>query len=83
MKDAITKLDDMMEKVQSKEGTIGLLLNDKQLYNNLTNTVRSANILLDDLRTHPKRYVNISVFGKKDKSGALNAPLPVDTTQKK
>ena len=49
--------------------------NDKALYNNLTNTVRSANILMDDLRTNPKRYVSLSVFGKKDKSGALQAPI--------
>jgi len=37
---------------------------------------RSLNTLLDDLRLHPKRYVSISVFGKKDKNGALMAPLP-------
>ena len=60
---------------------MGKLLNDKTLYDNLTNTVRSANILMDDLRVHPKRYVNISVFGKKDKSGPLMKPL-ADSTQK-
>ena len=41
----------------------------------LNNTIKSANILVDDLRVHPKRYVNISVFGKKDKTGPLMAPL--------
>ena len=56
-------------------------MNDKVLYNNLANTVRSANILMDDLRVNPKRYVNISVFGKKDKSTPLMAPLN-DSTQK-
>ena len=56
-------------------------MNDKTLYNNLSNTLKSANILLDDLRVHPKRYVNISVFGKKDKSGPLMSPLS-DSTQK-
>jgi phospholipid/cholesterol/gamma-HCH transport system substrate-binding protein len=35
--------------------------------------------LLDDLRTHPKRYVNVSVFGKKDKNTPLAAPLVDDT----
>jgi phospholipid/cholesterol/gamma-HCH transport system substrate-binding protein len=45
------------------------------LYNNLTNTVRSANILMDDLRAHPKRYVSLSVFGSKDKTVPLNKPL--------
>ncbi|GMV78299.1 MAG: mammalian cell entry protein [Chitinophagaceae bacterium] len=75
LKVAIHKINDVLAKVDSKEGSLGLLLNDKTLYNNLTNTVRSANILIDDLKTHPKRYVNISVFGKKDKSTPLTAPL--------
>lgn len=82
LKTAITNLNNILEKAGSQEGSLGKLLNDKTLYNNLTNTVRSANILMDDLRVHPKRYVNISVFGKKDKSGPLMAPLN-DSTQKK
>ncbi|MCZ2222067.1 MAG: MlaD family protein [Chitinophagales bacterium] len=75
LNEAIIKINDVLAKIDSKEGSLGLLMNDKTLYNNLTNTVRSANILLDDLRTHPKRYINISVFGKKDKSTPLSAPL--------
>jgi phospholipid/cholesterol/gamma-HCH transport system substrate-binding protein len=75
LKQSIEKLNGLLNKIDSKEGSLGLLLNDKTLYNNLTNTTRSANILLDDLKTHPKRYVNISVFGKKDKSTPLSAPL--------
>ncbi|HXB92639.1 MAG TPA: hypothetical protein VNU72_10130, partial [Puia sp.] len=64
-----------IDKVNSTNGTLGLLINDKRLYQNLESTTRSLNTLLDDLRLHPKRYVNISVFGKKDKSGPLMAPL--------
>jgi phospholipid/cholesterol/gamma-HCH transport system substrate-binding protein len=60
---------------------LGLLLNDKTLYQNLEATTRSLNTLLDDLRLHPKRYVSISVFGKKDKSGALMSPIG-DSTSK-
>jgi phospholipid/cholesterol/gamma-HCH transport system substrate-binding protein len=75
LQQAISKMNDVLSKMNSKDGSLGLLLNDKTLYTNLTNTVRSANILIDDLKTHPKRYVNISVFGKKDKSTPLNAPL--------
>lgn len=76
-------LSDIMKKANSKEGTLGLLLNDKTLYNHLSSTAYKVNILLDDLRTHPKRYVNISVFGKKNTAGPLTAPLIDDTTQHK
>lgn len=75
LKGAIESLNGVVAKLNNTNGSLGLLMNDKALYNNLNNTVRSANILMDDLRTHPKRYVNISVFGKKDKTGALQAPL--------
>lgn len=81
LKTTITNLNTILSKIDSKEGSLGKLMNDKALYDNLTNTVRSANILMDDLRVHPKRYVNISVFGRKDKSGPLLAPLN-DSTQK-
>ena len=67
------------EKINSKDGSLGLLLNDKALYNNLESTSDKLNILLDDIRVHPKRYVNISVFGKKDKGNYLTAPLIDDT----
>jgi phospholipid/cholesterol/gamma-HCH transport system substrate-binding protein len=72
---AMNSLKDAINKVNSPDGTLGLLLNDKKLYQNLENTARSLNILMDDLRVHPKRYVSISVFGKKDKSKPLTAPL--------
>lgn len=80
LRNAVETLNVLLNKASSTDGSLGKLLNDKTLYDNLSNTVRSANILLDDLRVHPKRYVNISVFGKKDKSGPLMAPL--DSTGK-
>ena len=53
-------------KLNSKDNTVGLLLNDPQLYNNLNATTANAASLLD-LKEHPKRYVHFSLFGKKDK----------------
>ena len=55
------------EKLNSKDNTIGLLLNDPALYNNLNATTENASSLLKDLKEHPKRYVHFSLFGKKDK----------------
>ncbi len=76
---AINNFKESSEKINSKDGSLGLLLNDTRLYDNLQSTTNKLNILLDDVRTHPKRYVNISVFGKKDKGGYLTAPLIDDT----
>ena len=79
VKGALSELKYTLQKVNSTNGTIGALINDKQVYNKLTSTISSAELLLDDIRVHPKRYVNISVFGKKDKSGPLNSPTVKDT----
>lgn len=64
----IANVKTITEKLNSKDNTIGLLLNDPQLYNNLNATTVNAASLLEDLKEHPKRYVHFSLFGKKDKS---------------
>jgi len=69
------KLNATLDKVNSKDGTLGLLLNDRKLYDELRETNRSLNTLLDDFRLHPKRYVNVSVFGRKDKTGPIEKPV--------
>jgi len=77
----ISQFKNILKKIENPDGTVGALLTDKTLYNNLKNATLSLEILLDDLRTHPKRYVNLSIFGRKDKSGALTSPLPKDTVK--
>ncbi len=81
LRTTVEKLNSAVEKIDSKDGSIGRLLNDNQLYDNLANTTRSLNILMDDIRVNPKRYVSISIFGGKAKQQYLTSPLPVkDTT---
>lgn len=63
----LANAEQLTARLSSNEGTLGLLLGDAQLYNNLTCTMRDADSLLIDLRAHPKRYVHFSLFGKKDK----------------
>jgi phospholipid/cholesterol/gamma-HCH transport system substrate-binding protein len=72
----IGDLKSAIGKFDKKDGTLGLLLNDTKLYENLRATSNKLNLLIDDLRTNPKRYVNISVFGRKNSSPALTVPLP-------
>jgi phospholipid/cholesterol/gamma-HCH transport system substrate-binding protein len=83
------KLDETLSKVNllladvnttvkgfnNPNGSLGKIMNDKLLYDRLNNTIRSVNVLIDDLKTNPKRYVNISVFGKKNKGNALQTPI--------
>ena len=76
---AVAELKSTITRFNSNNGTLGLLMNDRKLYDKLSAAALSAEILLDDLRAHPKRYVNISVFGGKDKSGPLNSPSIKDT----
>ena len=58
---------DLNSKLNSRDNTFGLLLNDRKLYDNLNRTVSSADSLLINVKAHPKRYVHFSIFGKKDK----------------
>ncbi len=75
----ILSLKTTADKLNSPDGTLGALMNDRKLYDKLYDAILSAEILVDDLRTHPKRYVNLSVFGKKDKTGPLTSPAKKDT----
>jgi phospholipid/cholesterol/gamma-HCH transport system substrate-binding protein len=63
----LEKVDKMMVNLQEGKGTMGKLINDEGLYNNLEKTSKELELLLEDVRLHPTRYVNVSVFGKKNK----------------
>ena len=71
LEEATSKLNTVLASVNSKDNTVGALLNDKDVYNNLDKAIVNLNLLLKDLRLHPKRYVHVSVFGKKDKEGPI------------
>ena len=63
----LKNVEQMTATLNSKEGTLGLLMRDPGLYKNLNSTMMHADSLMMDLKQHPKRYVHFSVFGKKDK----------------
>jgi phospholipid/cholesterol/gamma-HCH transport system substrate-binding protein len=75
LNETVTGLKTMMDKLNSPNGSLGKILNDDKLYNQISQTMRSVNTLVDDLKMHPKRYVGISVFGKKDRTKPLAKPL--------
>ena len=71
-----------INQISNPDGSLGAMMSDRQLYNKLKDVMLSAEILLDDIRVHPKRYVNISVFGRKNTAGELTAPAIKDSVPK-
>lgn len=65
--ETLANVEEFTRQLNSNQGTLGLLIRDPALYNNLNSTMRSADSLLIDLKAHPKRYVHFSLFGRKDK----------------
>ena len=63
----LANVEEMTQKLNSNEGSLGLLMRDPGLYNNLNATLMSADSLLVNVRQHPKRYVHFSLFGRKEK----------------
>lgn len=61
------QLNKIIGSIEKGEGSLGKLTKDEELYNNLNKTATSMNALVEDLKANPKRYVNISVFGKNNK----------------
>jgi phospholipid/cholesterol/gamma-HCH transport system substrate-binding protein len=73
----LDNVNKMLSDMQSGKGTMGKLMKDEAMYNNLTKASKEMELLLQDLRLHPTRYVNVSVFGKKEK------PYVAPTEEKK
>ncbi|CAN1546768.1 Ttg2C ABC-type transport system involved in resistance to organic solvents, periplasmic component [Flavobacteriaceae bacterium] len=63
----LANVDKLMSDVQSGKGTFGKMIKDESLYNNLDKTSKELELLLQDVRLNPTRYVNVSLFGKKNK----------------
>lgn len=62
-----SELHEIMQKINDNKGTMGMLINDKELYNNMNKSMKSINDLTTDLKARPGRYINVSVFGGKKK----------------
>jgi phospholipid/cholesterol/gamma-HCH transport system substrate-binding protein len=75
----LASVDQIMSDVQAGKGTLGKLAKDEALYTNFTKTSKELELLLQDLRLNPTRYVNVSLFGKKNKP----YKAPVNDTIKK
>ncbi|MBL7812814.1 MAG: MCE family protein [Bacteroidetes bacterium] len=84
----ISSLADVTSNLSKGEGTLGMLANDKALYNNLVSTNQSLQCLMNDIKAYPEKYIPLP-WGKhqrkvaKEKSAATNTCFPADTTKKK
>jgi phospholipid/cholesterol/gamma-HCH transport system substrate-binding protein len=77
----INKADDVLKdfseitaKINKGEGSLGLLINNDSLYNELDKSSKELNLLLEDMRLNPQRYVHFSVFGKNPKKNQYTSP---------
>ena len=62
----VNNLNDVLASVNDKNGSIGKMLSDAELYDNLTSASNNLSVLLEDLKENPSRYVQVSVFGGKN-----------------
>lgn len=63
----VSRFDTIASSLENGEGSMGKLLTDEQLYENLKGASKQLDELLEDVKLNPKRYIHISVFGKNNK----------------
>lgn len=78
LQSTVGNLDLLLSKIEKGDGSLGKLLKDEALYNNLADASKELDLLLQDFRLNPKRYVNVSVFGKKQKEYEFPENDPAD-----
>lgn len=76
LKKTMNNLQTTLNKINNGTGSMALLMNDDKLYKNLKNTLATANNLLYDINARPSRYINVNIFGKKQKNECPPQPAP-------
>ena len=79
LKSSIVEFKNLITKFGNDQGTLGLLLKDRGLYDQLNKLALGLEILVDDLRVNPKRYTGNIIFNRKDKKGPLTSPAKKDS----
>ena len=76
---SINEFKNILSRCNTNEGTLGLLMKDRKLYDQLNSILLGIEILLDDIRVNPKRYTGSLIFNRKDKTGPLTSPAKKDS----
>lgn len=69
---ALTQVQQTVEKINRGEGSLGLLINDDELYENLKQASNNMDLLMEDIRINPNRYIHFSVFGRRSDNSNLS-----------
>ncbi|MFZ2282769.1 MAG: MlaD family protein [Lutibacter sp.] len=74
----VNSLNGILANAESGKGTLGKLLKDEEMYNNLTSASKELDELLREMKLHPKRFVHFSLFGKKEKAYVPETEIEVE-----
>lgn len=81
--DAVATLNEVLAKVNNSQGTVGGLLGDRALYDNLATASNNLSVLLADLKENPARYVHFSLFGVDEQKAQAKAAKKAAKAEKK